>query len=169
MAAGLDMDHLEREREIFDRLNEFTVVNCGMVHERVKMENKRPMIHQTENGYECTRLRLCPQKVRDFRLGCAHASSNFRFQNYLSELSEWNEEFRSFETKLSSLLTAVYTLDHQKGELEKKLAIYISEDKNTADIKNQIQQAVSRHNALMEQLKELKQSILNLLEIKIGD
>lgn len=127
------------------------------------------MIHQTENGYDCKRLSLCPKNVRDGRLGCAHASSNFHFQEYLNELSELNAEFRPYEKNLNSLLTAVYSLDHQKGKLEKKLAIRLSEGKTTARIKRQIQEAVSQHNELMEQLRQLKQNIIDLLERKISD
>lgn len=163
------MKNLLRAREIYARLKEFTVVNCGMVHERVKMENGNPLIYKTEDSYDCTRLSLCPKKVRDIRLGCAHASSNLRFRNYLDKLCELDADFRVYEDELRSLLMAVYTLDHQKGELEKQLAIHLSEDKKVTGIKSQIRRAVSQHNELMEQLRELKQHILALLEIKITD
>lgn len=163
------MEHLEREREVFARLKEFTVVNCGMVHERVKMDNGTPLIYQTENGYDCERLSLCPKKVRASRLGCAHASSNFQFQKYLSELSELNADFSAYKDELNSLLMSIYKLDHQKGELEKQLAINLLEDKKVNRIKSQIQETVSLHNELMEQLRELKQNILDLLELKVTD
>lgn len=167
MAERLDMEDLVKAREIFAGLKKFKVVNCGMVHERIKMNNGNPMIYPTENGYDCKRLSLCPKKVRDTRLGCAHASSNNRFQNYLSSLSELNTEFSSYENELRSLLLAIYKLDHQKGELEKKLAIHLSEGKKIDGIKGQIQKVITSHNELMEQLRELKKTITGLLEIII--
>lgn len=150
-------------------MKEFTVVNCGMVHERVKIDNGNSIIYKTDDGYDCKRLSLCPKKVQDIRLGCAHTSSNFRFQNYLDMLCELYNNFEIYKDKLNSLLMAVFKLDHQKGELEKQLAIHLSEDKKTAGIKRQIQEAVSQHNELMEQLRELKQNIFALLEVKITD
>lgn len=150
--------------DLYNQLKQYEVRQCKMVHEKVKMYNNAPLIHKVENGYECVRQGLCPKEIREFRLGCAHAISNYNFEKQLQELCDYGADFDEYRGQLSRLFFAIYALDHKKGELEKASAISFNDPERSAEIRNKIQDAIEKHNGLMEELEHLRTKVLSSIE-----
>lgn len=137
--------------EVIENLEQFTVVKCGMHHEKVLLDkDETPVKNVIGDDVSFARMQLC--EGRRQRLGCAHTSANDRF-NRLLESVEHVAEIPRLREEFNNLILKVYQLDHIVGNLE--------HDKATGKIvDDQLEDCKRQHASLMDQLNETKLSII---------
>ena len=161
--------------QFLEKIQAFQVVTCNMHHERVAFDKDRqPLYKKTGDNISFTRQRLCNLTLRKERLGCAHSNANMNFIRLLDDLAThlptYSNQILRFKHNCSTLITNIYKLDHEKGQLEHnlalcKLTVNLHQEDQLAVISKQLK---DRHEQLMEELSVLKSDI-ELFIIRVGN
>ncbi|WP_460219939.1 hypothetical protein [Psychroserpens sp. MEBiC05023] len=158
---------------LLQTMTSIKVVKCAMHHESVLMDVNNQPIYKTQGASVVfNRVKLCNERAS--RLGCAHSGVNYKFENLLENLVMVYPKKRTvilnFKEKFKSIITAIYKLDHDMGQLEHELAVekvnkryrLIDELLVTKD------KLKSNHRLLMEQLSDLKSEIEVFIKLEMN-
>ncbi len=155
-----------------EKISYLEIVECGMVHEKVKFnENKNPIRLGTENYL---RNSLCPKHIRNNRIGCGHTMVRAKLKevlNLLANVSGKTEDIKELRAKLNKLDIGIGTVDHKKGHLENEYAA-ARENNNENELSNinkRINNTIKLHNRYLEECKEFRNDLVQLIEVIISE
>ena len=153
------------------QLQAFKVLPCKLMHEDVVGTGPPLIISDLPNDYSIIRRGFCTKAVRDLNISCAHGLGFINYAQLLGELPKNGIESEEIPLKLAeikALLTAVFFLDAEKGEVEKTLAIKVMENQtDILPLKTAIHEIGQRHQQLIQQINDLHQSLLTSLSALI--
>ncbi|QNM86531.1 hypothetical protein H9W90_05275 [Polaribacter pectinis] len=152
--------------EIKNELEKFTVFKCGLKHELVKLDSKtkHPVKKIVSNKEIYERVALCNSSKRAYRLGCAHSNSNLKFNQLVSSIQIDNLEIKRILNEINQVISKIYLLDHEKGNLEKEFAICLENPSNSiVEIESSINSCKTTHNNYMNDLHLLKTALLSFI------
>lgn len=154
-------------QEIIEKIEEFEVFQCGLYHEKVKIDTttKLPVKSNSVDEDCFSRVNLCDSRLRRKRLGCAHSSANYQFNNLINSIGIITDDIKETKDTLNATILKIYQLDHKKGDLEKEFAKAI-QNKDTdlkKSIQNKISNCIKLHKTFMNTLNVLKTDIIRKL------
>ena len=167
------MDNMKRANimETFDDIKSFDVVQCSMHHEKVAFDKKGSPIHSLQgNSVVFDRIQLCAPEYRCLNIGCAHSSSNIKFERLLEHLETLlpkdADQIMLFKNQFQSTITKIYALDHKVGHLEHELALCLlkpNHDRNR-HLKASMAILKSEHKGLICELSRIKSDIEQFID-----
>ncbi|MDX2361512.1 MAG: hypothetical protein QNK23_11950 [Crocinitomicaceae bacterium] len=156
--------------EIKEQLATFKVVQCDLFHETVKLDPQTgtPIEKQSSDGMYLERVQLCDMGLRKERLGCAHSSSNNRFNNLISDIQSNDPKVNQLQEDINGVILKIYKLDHEKGDLEKEYALSKKAQDGqkvlTEEVQVNIDACNEKHRGYLKELQELKNSLIDRLD-----
>ncbi len=159
--------NLEELTLLRKELNKFKVVKCDMVHERVLIDKEGvPQVKDALQDY--MRQSLCPIEQRSVRLGCSHSHSNSQFDQSLEQVAKQDVEIQRLRTDLNVLITEVYRLDHEKGNLEKDKADHLfmhPDNLGAIETTNALlDTTISAHRNLLDKIDQKRKAIITRID-----
>lgn len=153
-------------KDIKQNIEAFELVPCGLKHELVKLDadSKRPIKHSISDKNQYQRIELCSLSDRNKRLGCAHSASNARFNRLIDQLETDDDIVIELQKNINAVIFKIYMLDHKKGDLEKEYAICLDKNITTQKIKEQLNECITLHKTYINNLKDLKNSLITLID-----
>lgn len=156
--------------EIKSNLEEFELFQCGMYHEKVRLDTKTKLPLKTNiiGDNQFLRIDLCNSKLRKKRLGCAHSSANYNFNELINKIEIDSIHIKEIQRKINETILNIYELDHKKGNLEKDFAEIVLniipnlETRN--NIQNKIGVCINLHRNYIDTLKVLKEELINIID-----
>ena len=161
--------------EIKQEINQFKLKKCDLSHEQVALDRDTLLpikdIIQGEKMFQ--RVEICPQKDRNQQLACAHSGALIRFNEMTEEIAQQDQQVHELCTQLNNLMFEVYMLDHRKGDLE-KLYAEVRESSYLGpmtyeSILEELNTCRQKHRLLIDQIQEVKTSIIQRLDHLITD
>jgi hypothetical protein len=157
--------------QIREGLAQFRTVQCGLVHEKITGMQQTTIMEDTYTvqSYQFARVGFCAPHNRQWLLNCAHTMAAANYTHLLGQL----EGTGIFVAKtlpvldLKQTLTAIYLLDHRKGDAEKQLALLQLANNNTqalTETQLQLHQIQQEHIQLVTILTDLHQEILDRID-----
>jgi hypothetical protein len=152
---------------IKEEMSRYHTAACGLIHEKVMLpKNSMPAEEDPsvmQPGFP--RLGFCNASDRQWRLTCAHTMAAARFNRLLDQLAGTGlvEEGRVHSGKINALLTEIYLLDHQKGNVEKDYAVLRRQSAPAPELqatRNKLNEIILRHSDLVGQVEALRAEIL---------
>ena len=160
--------------EIKQALEQYHVIQCEMHHELVELDKTTKLpIKSVIGGEEMyQRVNLCANEFRQYQLGCAHSISNNNFNSLIAPLAKEDVVIEQLQDQLNKVILNIYTLDHQKGDLEKQYAKSITPNYLgkvlTAEILENIAAVKLIHREYMSQLGAIKAALIQRIDELIG-
>ncbi|ARV14485.1 hypothetical protein [Polaribacter sp. SA4-12] len=156
--------------DIKSNLEDFELFQCGMYHEKVRLDPKTKLPLKTniigENQF--LRIDLCNSKLRKKRLGCAHSSANLNFNELINKIEIDSIHIKEIQIKINETILNIYELDHKKGNLEKEFAEVLLNTIPNLETRNNIQNkigiCISLHRDYIATLKVLKDELINIID-----
>lgn len=157
--------------EIKEEMSRYHAAACELIHEKVMLaKNSMPAEDDpsvTQPGLP--RLGFCNASDRQWRLTCAHTMAASRFNRLLGQLADTGlvEADRIQFEKINALLTEIYLLDHQKGNVEKDYAVLRQQSASTPELQStreKLNQIIRQHTILVRQVEALREEILGEVE-----
>lgn len=159
--------------EIKEALIKFEVVQCGMYHEKVAIDQDTLLPIKVNNGIEeiYQRVNLCNAELRRWRLGCAHTSANDHFLNLICTIPNQNQTVEQIQQSYHILIGKICELDHQKGNLEKYYAQSLETNSalEAQKIKVQIAEVITQHREYMKDFQNLQFKTIAHIEKLLKD
>jgi hypothetical protein len=156
------------------RIMALQLVNCRMVHERVRSEQGQLVRLLVEGGEgRLARLPLCSREIRAQRLACGHTTARDRVRRDLrallaaGALSE--PEHRALADELDAIGNDIQGLDHRKGDAEKDYALATEDRSATGALAVEMRDAAVRvlereHDSHVERLRAWRERLLNAIQ-----
>lgn len=160
-------------KEVKNKLQSFELFQCGMYHEKIKLDSKTKIPLKSTIQNDCSYLRenLCNIKLREKRLGCAHSPVNNRFNDLINEINIDSNQVKKIQINFNKTILDIYELDHKKGNLEKELAEILLKNSPKIETKkrhlNKIDASINFHKKYINDLRFLKNELMNIIDIAI--
>ena len=153
-------------KDIIKLLNDFQVVRCNLVHEKVLMSQGMPRVKEIGSDKKFDLKGLCPSLIRDKRLGCAHTMANSQFTRLIRKAELINPVIKSDIILLENLIFEIYQIDHLKGDLEKEKAIFCLQNDylGIKKCEDNLVELIDKHQSLISDLDRLKNRIIQALK-----
>jgi hypothetical protein len=148
-------------------MSRYHTAACELIHEKVMLpKNSMPAEEDTsvmQPGFP--RLGFCNASDRQWRLTCAHTMAAARFNRLLDQLAGTGlvEAERIQSEKVNALLTEIYLLDHQKGNVEKDYAVLRRQSAPAPELQSareKLNAIIHQHTILVRQVEALREEIL---------
>ncbi|HET8810571.1 MAG TPA: hypothetical protein VFM65_09960 [Flavobacteriaceae bacterium] len=148
-------------RRLKTDVENFTVKKCRLHHEKIAYDEaaKKPLYKEVGDEKNFERVGFCAMSIRKKRLGCAHSPANARFGNMLKSLELYDPTFIFLWEKFDRVINGIYALDHQKGNLEKRMA-----ENPAKETKQKIKDIESKHSELTDELVSIRNKILEKID-----
>lgn len=155
-----------------DELAVYRTVQCQLMHEQVVALFKESIAEDgNDEQLKARRKGLCPIAGRRNLLGCAHTNANDTF----AQLADGVYEMGILKTAkrpseiIQTLVVQVYLIDHEKGDLEKQMALakYHQHSEAVVRINAAIQEVISRHATVIGQIEQFRQELMHQLDMAI--
>lgn len=175
-------DFRNKYDDIYDRLAALQAVQCGMVHEQVRLDAASGLPVKSSTATAAfDRVELCPAHIRKQRLACGHTNARNEIRAILrkvaAEDSSVVKQVDSFLEELNTLDAKICCLDHQKGFAEAAAAesllaeagAGILSSSNSGIISKESQQVralIAQHATCVEQMADLHDRILIFLRLR---
>ena len=157
--------------EVKEKLENFQLVQCGLSHEKVRLnpETSLPIKVKISEEEIFQRRDLCPADQRKKTLGCAHSSSNIAFERLIEDIASKDDTISLLKQRLNFQISEIYQLDHKKGDLEKARAKLMTRDllcSERALIRNdqEIKQCIALHRSQIKNLGAIKSAIIDRID-----
>lgn len=155
-----------------DKLSALQIVSCGMVHEQAKSIKEDTLTpHADIDALGVVRRGLCNNAQRRNFLGCAHTVANDNFTNITNELFSLGifPHAQSPTENIKQIVFSIYMLDHEKGILEKRLALakHLQHTEEEHVLQQTINEVVSRHQVAINSLKQEYSAVMLQLQTAI--
>jgi hypothetical protein len=117
------------------RIAALQLVACRMAHERVRWDDQGRIVRRGADGPDdgVLRVPLCGADTRAQRLACGHTPARNEMQRAIAELGASgalsDEQCRTFAAELQAIGDEIQSLDHRKGEAEKRHALSIESNR----------------------------------------
>ncbi|NCI49463.1 hypothetical protein GWC95_05980 [Sediminibacterium roseum] len=153
-------------------LSAYQVVSCALMHEEVT-----EIIGHLEGEVEdlaslhVKRKGFCNVNARRKLLGCAHSKANDAFgklANSVYDAGVIHMADRPSQT-VDDLVMKIYLLDHEKGRMEKCLAV-AKEKKQAGEIEDaqlQLQRMITRHRTILKELEQFQHALIKQLDLAL--
>ncbi|HEY0066009.1 MAG TPA: hypothetical protein VGB46_01560 [Flavisolibacter sp.] len=156
---------------IKEEMSRYHTAACELIHEKVMLpKNSMPAEDDpsvTQPGFP--RLGFCNASDRQWRLTCAHTMAAASFNRLLGRLADTGllEAGRIQSEKINALLTEIYLLDHQKGNVEKDYAVLRQQSAPAPELQStreKLNEIIRQHTILVRQVEALRGEILYEVE-----
>ncbi len=150
---------------------------CRLAHEQVIVEDGQAKRRSRGIGIQPALLRvgLCPAEHRARQLSCAHTTARYTLENAILALHDRgairDSEFHALQAALSHISETIHQTDWSNGEAETRYALMqerVAEGGPSVlevpEGKRQIAELVERHQRCVEQLRQMRDQILQLLD-----
>jgi hypothetical protein len=162
--------------EIKEEMSRYHTAACKLIHEKVMLpKNSAPAEGDpsvTPPGFP--RLGFCNASDRQWRLTCAHTMAAARFNRLLGQLAGTGlvEAERIQSERINALLTEIYLLDHQKGNVEKDYAVLRQQSAPAPELqaaREKLHDIIRQHTILVQEVEALRGEILCEVEEALGE
>jgi hypothetical protein len=159
----------ERLLTLRQELAAFRTMSCRLQHEKaVEVLSDVFSIDPNYPGLTIRRHGFCPKETRRVTLGCAHTTANAAYSRLLAKLGEVTgiREEDSPWSAAAGLIFAIYQLDHEKGSLEKRLAVAAwnaNDDQEIQSIAARLDEVTLAHGKLVSELEIIRKEVLNTI------
>jgi hypothetical protein len=140
---------------------------CELIHEKVMLPKNSMSAEEDDSVMQpgFPRLGFCNASDRQWRLTCAHTMAAARFNRLLDQLAGTGlvEADKIQSEKINALLTEIYLLDHQKGNVEKDYAVLRQQSAPASELqsaRDTLNEIIRQHTALVRQVEALRGEIL---------
>ncbi len=153
----------------------FNTMPCRMIHEKAVGVIEDPFSGDPDyEGLTILRRGLCPKELRRTTLGCAHTPANEAFGKLLDELSKVTgiSKEASPWSELTNVIVAIYKLEHEKGNLEKRLAVLArseEQDQEQKVIVDRLGEVTTTHVHAVAALEKIRLETLQTIDKLLMD
>lgn len=170
---SISKGNYEQLLQLRDKLSAFKTISCGLMHEQVR-ELQEESVTDDANLEELRvkRKGFCNTTLRRHFLGCAHTLANDTFARLADSVYDMGlmQTTTRPSIAIKDLTVKIYLMDHEKGMMEKRKALvqYRQDAAQIMVIENTLQEIISRHQTAINQLEQIRQDIMQQLDIAIA-
>lgn len=160
------------------QLSGFRTLQCAQSHEKiveiVKVDREsNELEHDDHPGWRLEIRGLCSKELRNATIGCSHSMAPINYNRIVNGLIEQQiiSEASVPLQEINNLIHRIYLMDHEKGRLEKQLAVFRNSDgpaQEIGDITVKLDGLREEHVVLIKELDSLHQQVLQVLGKQIA-
>lgn len=164
----LTESQLQQLSELREQLILFRTVSCRLTHEKINeiAEDSCSDEHAADHRFQ--RAGLCRSESRRMLLGCAHTGANDRFCQMIDKAFAAGllNGPDSPSLLLNEIFLTIYKTDHERGDLEKELAIARLNGHQDAILKleDHLENILTRHSDAVARLTITRQVLMERID-----
>ncbi|SKA18423.1 hypothetical protein [Sediminibacterium ginsengisoli] len=157
--------------QLREQLVLFRTVSCRLAHEQISGITACNGADEDASSYHFQRDGLCRPELRKMTLGCAHTGANDRFCQLIDKAFATGllNATISPSLTLNEIIVAIYKMDHEKGDLEKELAIarYNNHHETIRALEHELAELVTRHTNAISRLEKIRYGLMEQIDAAI--
>lgn len=164
-----DWKAYELLQSIRQQLAGYRVTQCALAHECVVSVSRSDYgIRADHPGWQIRLQGFCNRNTRQERLGCAHTTANDRYKSLVRKLTNAGiaDDLVAPLSEIDEIIMSIYLIDHEKGMLDKKCAVFSAERKvlQLQEAERKLNEVLAIHFHLIERLGTLHTHIMNRID-----
>lgn len=173
MTPGATLTENQQQQLLYlrEQLVLFRTASCRLVHEQIGGITVANSSDGAASSYHFQRSGLCRPESRKMLLGCAHTSANDRFCKLIDKafVSGLLNETISPAVIFNEIIIAIYKLDHERGDLEKELAIarYNNHHETIRSLEQQLGELITHHTNAVSRLEKIRHGLMEQIDAVI--